>query len=475
VPASSARLREFLPTARELAGLFAARGLACVVAWHAGFRALSDDDYARIVIAQRFAHAPAFDPSGTSWLPVPFWAYGAAFRVFGTGLDVARATAIGLGLASTLAVYVAARLLGASNLGALLSAAASSLLVPYSTLLGLAAVPELPCAALLLFSAATLARAEPALRAWGGVALLFASWSRYEAWPIALVFALFCAWDALRQRRLGHVVGGVLALAGPLGWLALGHAEHGDALFFVARVTAYRRALGGLPESLWQRVREYPFALFANAPVLCGAGPVLAWFARRRGISGLRSGRCLLSMLALLAFLVLGSTRDGVPTHHAARVLLPLWLLGSVFIGHSLAELSPTRTRAALTLGLLALAALPSLRPFSASCAERSAELTAGRAARQFTSAGLAIDTADYGYFAVQAAFGSPRGTSVLDDHDPRHASKNPFGSTAALDGVLQKQALHFALVTTEHAALLPARCSARWASPRYALFECPD
>jgi hypothetical protein len=32
---------------------------------------VSDDDYARVVIAQRLSLA--LDPSGTSWLPFPFW------------------------------------------------------------------------------------------------------------------------------------------------------------------------------------------------------------------------------------------------------------------------------------------------------------------------------------------------------------------------------------------------------------------
>lgn len=83
---AQARLGEFLPNARELAWLIAARGLACVVAWQSGFRALSDDDYARISIAQGFAAAPHWDATYTSWLPAPFWAYGALFRLFGPGL-----------------------------------------------------------------------------------------------------------------------------------------------------------------------------------------------------------------------------------------------------------------------------------------------------------------------------------------------------------------------------------------------------
>src|SRR5450755_54399 len=133
-----ARLRDALPRARDIALLCAARGLACIAAWATGFRALSDDDYARITIAQRFAASAHFDPSGTSWLPAPFWVYGGVFRCFGTSIGVARVTAVGLSAAATLLVYVAARWLGACRPGALVSAALCSIL-PYSALLGIAA------------------------------------------------------------------------------------------------------------------------------------------------------------------------------------------------------------------------------------------------------------------------------------------------------------------------------------------------
>src|SRR6478672_10078245 len=58
-----------------------------------GFRQVSDDDYARTVIAETWARAPRFDASGTSWLPFPFWLNGAAMAVLGRSLAVARAFA----------------------------------------------------------------------------------------------------------------------------------------------------------------------------------------------------------------------------------------------------------------------------------------------------------------------------------------------------------------------------------------------
>ncbi|MEI9948156.1 MAG: hypothetical protein WDO74_04065 [Pseudomonadota bacterium] len=478
-----ARLREFLPDARELALLFGARGLACVAAWRSGFRALSDDDYARISIAQRFAREPSFDPSGTSWLPAPFWAYGAAFRGFGSGLGVARTVAIVLALAATVLVYVAARVLGTSRIAAVVATVLSCMLVPYSAFLGVAALPELPCAALLLFSAATLASSDPLLRALGGGSLIIACLSRYEAWPIAAVCAAFCLWDALRQRRLVFLGCAALALAGPALWLMLSHARHGDAWFFVGRVTAYRRALGASDASLWRRLAEYPWALVWNALGLCILFPIFAFMApKTRQPDGPRYARCGLALLALLAFLMLGSVRDGVPTHHAARVLLPLWFFGCVVAGREFARrATDVAGRRRVAVVVAAITTIPLVEgmhlPSNEGFAERALELEAGNAARFETKLGLAIDTADYGYFAVQAGFGSPLGSGVLDDHDPRRpklASASPFRSAEALEQALRAHNARFAVLTSAHAPLLAARCDELWRNTGFVLFRCP-
>jgi 4-amino-4-deoxy-L-arabinose transferase-like glycosyltransferase len=80
-----------------------------------GFRAVSDDDYSRVVIAARFAQHPTLDPSGTSWLPAPFWLYGAPMAVFGDSLLTARVVAVLAGAASAVLVWLAARVLGLSE------------------------------------------------------------------------------------------------------------------------------------------------------------------------------------------------------------------------------------------------------------------------------------------------------------------------------------------------------------------------
>src|SRR5262245_7983352 len=104
-----------------------------------GFRAVSDDDFARVVIAEQWAHAPRLDPSGTSWLPWPFWVTGAALLGLGRSLLVARGIALLLGVGAALVVYVAAHWItgdrAAARAGAVIAA-----VFPWSARLGVATV-----------------------------------------------------------------------------------------------------------------------------------------------------------------------------------------------------------------------------------------------------------------------------------------------------------------------------------------------
>ena len=92
-----------------VAGLYA---LACVLARAAGFDHVSDDDFSRVAIAQTFAHAPRLDPSGTSWLPFPFWVLGGAMAALGRSHAVANAVSIALASIAATTPYLALRFVG---------------------------------------------------------------------------------------------------------------------------------------------------------------------------------------------------------------------------------------------------------------------------------------------------------------------------------------------------------------------------
>ena len=80
----------------------------------AGFFAVSDDDFARLLIAQNQAVTFQFDPSGSSWLPFPFYIFGWGSPSF-DGLNQTRLLALGLSAFSVWLVFHSAQLLGLSR------------------------------------------------------------------------------------------------------------------------------------------------------------------------------------------------------------------------------------------------------------------------------------------------------------------------------------------------------------------------
>lgn len=422
-----------------------------------GFRALSDDDYSRIVIAQRFAEAPTLDPSGTSWLPVPFWVYGATFALFGSDLAVARAVALALGVVSVLLVWAAAQLFGAARLGALIGALLAAAF-PYSAWLGAATVPEAPTAGLIVFATATLSRAEPKVRLAGALALATACFSRYEAWPVALVFALLNTLDAWKGRERTLFVASLLAL-GSIGlWVLHGVFVHDDAFFFVTRVTAYRAALGGEPLPWLERALSYPLALVRFEPELVVLAALALIFAKPAERARYR--RAWLLFGSLLAFTVVGELRGGTPTHHEERVLLSLWFGLAVIAGDlgSLALAQFSRACRAFALAGVSLLAVGALAARSRLAdvghfAERSQEVAIGEAARRVAGAPearLAIACDDYGYFAVMAGFGSPKRAVPLEHHDPRTKNRpDLLSDRGSLERALSAAGAHLLVFPT--------------------------
>jgi len=399
-----------------------------------GFRALSDDDYARIVIAQRFVAQPSLDPSGTSWLPFPFWVHGAAMALFGRDPQVARATALALGAAGALLLWIAARWIGASRAGALLGAVLACAF-PYSAWLGAATVPEAFTAALVVFGGAA-ASMQGARRVLGALALCAACLSRYEAWPAAAVFATLSARDAIARRGRSESAAALIALLAPAAWILHGVLSHGDALFFLTRVAAYRRALGG-PDGSWlSGLFGYPLAILRCEPELIALAAVGLWAAlRSRGEQLLARYRRLLALLAgLLAFLVVGDVFDGAPTHHAERAVLAIWFGTAIFAGDTLVRAASTltpreRRRAAIGGAAIVLLCAGLVRPWFArrdSFIEREKELAIGKSARSALgpSDRLGVYTSDFGFFAVIASFSAPERAIAVDEHDPRNATR---------------------------------------------------
>jgi hypothetical protein len=422
---------------RDAALVALSRALVSALCLLGGFRAISDDDYSRVVLAARFADTPSLDPSGTSWLPLPFWFYGALMALLGDSLGVARAAAVLLGIGSAVGVWGAARLLGLGDRPALLGAVGAALL-PYGAFLSVATVPEAPAAALILIGAACAARTEARWRLLGGVALGAACLCRYEAWGPAFAFGLLCALDAVKSARLKLGLGAIAALTPPALWMLHGYVQHGSALFFVGRVKSYQAALGVAPEGALQAALNTVFDVVRFEPELCGLTLVALVLSLLRG--GRPFGNSAWGppfvLGALLLFLVAARAGGSSATHHPERSLLAIhWfltLLAAGLLSHlanlpGLRWLLPMLAAPSVVLGSLLL------RPdFTKGFVDRSEEERVGSMLRQLGAARVLLDTDDFGYFAIQAALGAGR-SQPLEDRDPRRRSTTSNSNQPAL------------------------------------------
>jgi hypothetical protein len=406
----------------DVAVLAALKGALGAWVIHLGFSHVSDDDYARVVIAQLFAHAPRLDPSGTSWLPFPFWTVGGLMMLLGRSLRVARAIAFGAGCASVAPVYLALRRAGVARASAVLGVALA-MATPWNAWLAVATVPEAPTGVLIACGAILLG--VPAARPFAAAALLLAALSRYEAWPVCAVFALACVWSAARaedrRSRLRDACCAAAAAAGPLAWMAWNAHAHDGALHFLRRVAAFRTHVA--PDA-GGSLAAFPLALLTGAPeitivFLLGALGLGDAAIRKRWALPLA---CVASMLA---FLVVGDWQGGAPTHHPERALVGAWWLlapfgvdGALALARRRAWGRPKReawvaaaTVAALMTWSLAIPRRYSPAPGTSLQESRTGQEARGRALA--TAAAIEVTPCVYEHFALLAAYGAPERAHV--------------------------------------------------------------
>jgi len=410
-----------------LAGLLCAFKLAidaCVL--RLGFTHVSDDDYARTVIAEHFAFAPRFDPSGTSWLPLPFWLAGGAMRFLGRSLGAARLVAVVLGAAGVAAPFAAMRANRMPRARAL-AATLIAMALPWNAWLGVATVPDGWIAGLI--AAGVIGMRKDAARPWCGVALLVASLARYEAWAAAATLAVYCGVRAARTTDrpvIGREIAcALVALAGPALWMAWNAHAHGSPVHFVARVSAFRRAIGAAAMPMSDKLLGYPRALVDDSPeavVLAASGFVgLCFSAARRS----RWQPALAAAFAVLAFLIVGDLGDGAPTHHPARALgAVVWILVALGVdtlaGDIISSAAPARRVvagiAATAIAIAWVGSLPSrwaMAPGEGESERRDAQIARGLELRRARAANAEIVPCQFEHFALIAAWGEPERVRV--------------------------------------------------------------
>ncbi|MCA9588963.1 MAG: hypothetical protein KC657_26790 [Myxococcales bacterium] len=410
----------------DAAALVLARALLSFVAIRLGFDHVSDDDFARVTIAQEFAHAPKLDPTGTSWLPLPFWLLGAVMMVLGRSLTVARVASVLFAALATPLPYLAMRRGGVARRDALLGVTMATL-CPWSVWLGAATVPEAMAASLV--SAGAIGLGLSGRERGADDARSTALWlacvagaclSRYEAWPVAATIAAASVVGAWRAgpgdaRRRALVVA-ALASAAPLAWMAWNAHAHDGPLHFFRRVSSYKRAMGEGTTDTLAALAMYPILLITTAtgvsvPALLGLG--------RREVT--RTWATPLACAAVaIAMLAYGNVRDGAPTHHPERALLvPLHLLGP-FAAAALGPvvLATRRGRAAIAFafvvwGAFLVRAMAWRAPAQAADEDRAPQVARGRELARRGVTALSLEPCAYEHYALIAGYGAPERVHV--------------------------------------------------------------
>jgi hypothetical protein len=326
-------------------------------------------------------------------------------------------------------------------------------LAPWLSLLSVATVPEALTAGLAGAALVGLSSREPLSPRDLGFALAAAcaALSRYDAWPIAAS----CAGLVLvRVRRPGvNALGAgvlLLALLGPVAWMLWNSHAHGDALHFLARVSRFRQSQGQAEGSLFEKALFFPRALVTDAPDLAVFAVISAVACIRSHELRARWGGVLLGSAATLAFLIVGSLKDGAPTHHPARALIllgpPLYAAGldsALMLTNGLRERIPATLRRAvpgaivivgLALSAVAQRALVSeVLPFA-----RATQLREGERLRAEGASWVVLAPCKdrYDHLAIMAAFGAPERVTL---DAPR--AVGPEGRCEAL--VLEPAASH--------------------------------
>jgi hypothetical protein len=409
-----------------------------VIARAAGFDHVSDDDFARVTIAQSFAHTPKLDPSGTSWLPFPFWLLGSAMMLLGRSLTTARALSVLFASAAMMLPYVALRRAAKMDRAPSLATVVFAFSTPWAIWSGATTVPESLTASLM--TAGVIGLAVPSTEELAsnsrrsflfGSCLMAATLSRYEVWPAALVVAIALLVRSTPATRRTSTLLATLAVAGPLLWMAWNAHAHDGPLHFFRRVSTFKRAIGEGTTSTWEALLLYPRLLITTRPEVTLVTALLLIVMAREKKAWRASGWpvVLAAALAQLLFLSYGNARDGAPAHHPERALLSTFFLLSIFASQAVLSTTTTsRHRQALTaaLGLtfaitLARTLSPTLMPATSESEDRKTQVARGESLK--SEPHVTLTPCQFEHFALIAAYSHPESVTILP------ATKEPITS----------------------------------------------
>jgi hypothetical protein len=370
--------------------------------WQRGYTLYYGDAQCHVGIARRVidSRTPGIDQLGTPWLPLPH-----LLMLPLVGDDYLWQTGLAGAIPSAVCFVLAAGFLFAAAKAAFSSraagAAAAALLALNPNLLYLQSTPMtepvfLACLMALLYFTVRFRRTQSMAAVIGaGLAALAGTLTRYEGWVLLPVAGLYFLAVARRRPLAAAAVFSILAVLGPLAWLAYNGWYWGDVLEFYRGPSSHMAIQGG---SVYPGYHNWAVAWlqFRTAARLCLGWPLL-WIGLA-GALGAVIRRTIWPLVLLLlpaAFYVWSIHRGGTPiyvpnlwpwSYYNTRyglALLPL----AAFAAAALVAWSPSRLRPIAALVVIGFGVAPWMieRHFEA-CITWKESLLNSTARREWTS-----------------------------------------------------------------------------------------
>ncbi|MEW6269257.1 MAG: glycosyltransferase family 39 protein [Thermodesulfobacteriota bacterium] len=403
-----------------------------LVLHESGFRSLTADEFARVVVAARWAETG--EPIGPGpWPPLQFYVLGTALQLHWDLLVTPRVVSSVVGLAAIGLVWAIGTRLGGRAAGLL--AAFGLAIQPSHVWLSSTPLSEGFYATWWLAAVLATMRFHAGRRpAWlllAAAAVAAASATRLEGWVVAVLFCAYCARQIGlaedSRRRAAYAAALLLAAAFPVLWVLSDFVAHGSAFSFLRDIESYKAAFekrgSAQPAGpwIWLEVARTidPFLLPA---ALVGA----VTLARRR--SPELAPYALLACAPLPIFLVLHAGHLDPWVNHV-RYLSPfLWLLlalagcGAAAVLRALAP-QARRRAALLAIGLAVVGAWQARQTLSVRNDPSVAGIAAGRELarlRGASDADVLVEVGYYDYLAIHAGAGDVR--RIVYDRTLDHA-----------------------------------------------------
>jgi hypothetical protein len=339
-----------------------------------GYTLYYGDATAHVNIARRLtdSRTPGFDQLGTVWLPLPHllaMPLAAEDRFWRTGLAGAVPSAAGFILAGTF-LFAAAKSAFSSRAAGF---TASGLLALNPNLLYLQSTPMtepifLACLMAVLFFTLLYAQSQSLFAVVGaGLAALAGTLTRYEGWFLIPFVAFYFLVVSKRRTLLAGILFSLIAIAGPLAWLAHNYYYTGDILSFYRGPHSAKSIQGA---AFYPGRDNWGLAwLQYRTAARSAIGPALLWMGLIGALGALaKKAIWPLILLALPPAFYLWSLHSGgtpifVPTqwpfsYYNTRyglTLLPL----AAFAAAAVVAWAPPRLRSIATAAVIAIGLIP--------------------------------------------------------------------------------------------------------------------